>query len=265
MLAIHAQRTALTLPPCVFGCAQGVLVQLTSTEEQIWLPRTAMRQERPTKPPPNFSPGEGSLVEVQVIEGDDGSDDEPFWRVAELRRGALPTQLRPHRHTLSVSEVTVRPDPPLLCVAAGAERGGLYFVRFGGPRGTRHDSVEKRRVRPSYGLSPAVPAFDRREIQLPTALGSAVLTPNNAEVCAHHSPPPLATHDLVYSALYWTLRGGDLPLSGTAHMHAPPAQLAPPHLLPPLLLLFGGCRAKARARTRRRRSAAVRWRQLRRR
>lgn len=54
-----------------------------------------------------------------------------------------------------------------LYVVLRAERGGLYFVRFGGPRGTRHDSVENRRVRPSYGLSPAVPAFDRREIKLP--------------------------------------------------------------------------------------------------
>ena len=66
---------------------QGVLVQLTSTEERIWLPRTAMRQERPSNPPPGFSPKEGSLVEVQVIEGDGGPEDEPFWRVAELRRG----------------------------------------------------------------------------------------------------------------------------------------------------------------------------------
>lgn len=62
--------------------------------------------------------------ELQVVESD---DEQPFWRVAEVRR----------------------------------KREGLVFVRFGGPRGTRHDSVDRRRVRPSYGLSPPLPEFDK--------------------------------------------------------------------------------------------------------
>jgi transcription antitermination factor NusA-like protein len=117
-----------------FEEGQGVLVELSSTKEQIWLPRAAVRQERPTAAPRGFKPKPGELVEVQVVESD---DDQPFWRVAEVRR----------------------------------ERDGLLFVRFGGPRGTRHDSVDRRRVRPSYGLAAeyALPEFAKREIKVPSS------------------------------------------------------------------------------------------------
>jgi predicted RNA-binding protein YlqC (UPF0109 family) len=81
-----------------------------------------------------FRPREGELVEVQVVESEDG---QPFWRVAEVRR----------------------------------QREGLIFVRYGGPRGTRHDSVDARRVRPSYGLTPALPPLDKREIEVPRGAG----------------------------------------------------------------------------------------------
>lgn len=109
---------------------RGALVQLLSHSEQRWLPRAAMRLKRDTEPPKGWSPQVGELVEVQVIEAE---DDEPFYRLAEIRR----------------------------------EREGLFFVRFGGPRGTRHDSVDRRRIRPSFGLQPAVGDYDKREIPMP--------------------------------------------------------------------------------------------------
>ena len=109
---------------------RGALVQLLAHSEQRWLPRAAMRLKRDTEPPKGWSPQVGELVEVQVIEAE---DDEPFYRLAEIRR----------------------------------EREGLFFVRFGGPRGTRHDSVDRRRIRPSFGLQPAVGDYDKREIPMP--------------------------------------------------------------------------------------------------
>eukprot|EP01043_Picozoa_sp_COSAG02_P036383 COSAG02_NODE_2661_length_8306_cov_942.235287_6_plen_295_part_00 len=90
----------------------------------------AMRLKRASSPPKGFKPRVGELVEVQVIEAE---EDEPFYRLAEIRR----------------------------------EREGLFFVRFGGPRGTRHDSVDRRRIRPSFGLQPAVGDYAKREIPMP--------------------------------------------------------------------------------------------------
>jgi hypothetical protein len=84
---------------------RGALVQLVANTEQRWLPRNAMRLKRDSTPPQGFQPRVGELVEVQVIETD---DDEPFYRLAEIRR----------------------------------EHDGIYFVRYGGPRGTRHDRCE---------------------------------------------------------------------------------------------------------------------------
>ena len=109
---------------------RGALVQLVAQGEQRWLPRNAMRLRREPEPPKGFQPRVGELVEVQVIETD---DDEPFYRLAEIRR----------------------------------ERDGIYFVRYGGPRGTRHDSVDRRRIRPSFGLQPAVGDYAKREIKMP--------------------------------------------------------------------------------------------------
>ena len=74
----------------------------------------------------------GKLEEVQVIEAE---EDEPFYRLVEIRW----------------------------------ERDGLYLVHFGGPRGTRHYSVDRRRIRPSYGLQPAVGDYAKHEIPMPGA------------------------------------------------------------------------------------------------
>jgi hypothetical protein len=109
---------------------RGALVQLVAAGEQRWLPRGAMRLKRAAEAPASFAPRVGELVEVQVIETE---DDEPFYRLAEIRR----------------------------------ERDGLFFVRYGGPRGTRHDSVDRRRIRPSFGLQPAVGDYAKREIRMP--------------------------------------------------------------------------------------------------
>ena len=113
--------------------AKGGLVQVAAAEgadERRWIRKNAMRLARDTATPEGFAPSVGELVEVQVIEGE---EQEEFYRLAEVRR----------------------------------EQDGLYFVRYGGPRGTRHDSVDRRRIRPSFGLSPAVGDYAKREIRLP--------------------------------------------------------------------------------------------------